>query len=220
MSSWLGHLLLEWQRRSAASPQRDDVCAADHDGVAQAPTALDLLRKHVKTADALPRFIDAGNQTNIATAAAPPTTADKRPAGAPTAGAQFGRRRTSRYVDDSTPADVSRYVPLSREVSRSSETDSAGAPGKMHAGPFKGIRKLDGTNHNTRDEIAVLRSEVAHLKETLADLMVENRVLKRWLAAGGEFRAADEQPESASTRSDVEALLARRGETLGSGERR
>ena len=44
----------------------------------------------------------------------------------------------------------------------------------------------DTTREATSDEVKQLRSEATDLKETLAELLMENRVLKKSVVGGGE----------------------------------
>lgn len=176
MAGWVDELLKEWRERFEALAQRDHAAPLEDDG--SPPThALDLLRTHVAR---------SGVQLTLSD---------------PIERRQLPERRTAHLKDVDTGAR--RQAPASgadagpalfgrRQYAASTEGASerlSRVPQEALRTPAETRRAAEAFRAAAYGEVEAMRADISRLKEALADVLVENRSLKRMLQAQPDAEA-------------------------------
>lgn len=193
MSKWLDDLLAEWRQRMLLMPPDEETRPLDQSDVGSPLGPLELLRKHVRAAGVVLRLTEISKRETLSRRV--PVQMLSVPAALETPeqgchlppGSQFGRRQSRRVEDEASPQHVS---PL-WEVARQMRRPPAGPVGQGSSAAAGHVKS--STGKPAVDDIAALQSEIAHLKDSLAELLVENLLLKRQLESGIPFQAPDQK---------------------------
>ena len=172
MAGWIDKMLREWRERSAALALRDHVAPLDEAG--PPPThALDLLRIHVAR---------SGVQLTLSDPKQRSPASGHRTAKLTCVDAGSSDPVPERGADDATG--------FQRFGRRQNSVSAEGATERLSRLPQKALRTPAETRHAAQafrasayGEVEALRADMARLKEALADVLVENRSLKRTLEA-------------------------------------
>lgn len=162
MAGWIDELLKEWRDSFAALASRDPTQEAD-----AAPIhALELLRAHVAR---------SGVQLELSDPVERRRAPDRRAA-------------HLKAVNTKTPDAVPEGGSTARFGLRQFPVCAAGATERLALVPQEALntpaetrRAAQAFRASAYNEVEVLRADVARLKEALADVLVENRSLKRTL---------------------------------------
>lgn len=168
MAGWADELLKEWRERFDALALRDDAASLEDTG--PPPThALDLLRTHVARSGVQLTLSDPIERRQVperrtAHIKAVDTRARNKvlESGADVGPALFGRRQYAASTEGATER-------LSR------------LPQEALSTPAETRRAAQAFRAAAYGEVETLRADVSRLKEALADVLVENRSLKRML---------------------------------------
>jgi|CXWL01.1.fsa_nt_gi hypothetical protein len=172
MAGWIDELLKEWRAHFDARVPRDHAPALEEDG--PPPThALDLLRVHVARSGVQLTLSDPTERRQASDRRAARVkaidtkareTVPERGAGAGAGSGRFGRRQYPASAEGATE----RLALL---------------PQNAVCTPAESRRAAQAFRASAFGEVEALRADVARLKEALADVLVENRSLKRTLEA-------------------------------------
>ncbi len=198
MSTWVNDLLSEWRQRFAALAEPDPAHLAEESG--EAPTrALDLLRTHVKRSGVLLRLAEVKSAPAAATRRTLYPVGDDAARGAAEEGAADGdssrfvkRRHCFRPEDAAHRKPGAGPMPIKRWKESPAPSDTRRAAAAFRAAAY--------------GEVEALRADVTRLKETLADILVENHQLKRRLELQSRGQAADPAPVPSSLDSGLDSF--------------
>lgn len=205
MFTWVDDLLAEWRQRLAAPARVDPACSAKEAANGATP-ALDLLRVHIERSGVPLRLAEV--KTTLAGGIRPtlPTVGGGAAGDVPAAevaleaDAVFGKRRHSfRAIDTAqrwvrlSPAEAG-PVPIKRWKESPAPADARLAADAFRAAAFS--------------EVEALRGDVARLKETLADILVENRELKRQVEVQSKGQTGDRRSASSSEETGADSSAA------------
>jgi hypothetical protein len=179
MAGWIDELLKEWRAHFGALAPHDDAAPLEETG--PPPThALDLLREHVSRSGVQLTLCDAA----VRTPALDPQTAHLK-------AVEVEARDTTPERAAPSVTGLSRFGRRQYPASTEGATDRfARVPQEALSTPAQTRRAAQAFRASAYGEVEALRADVARLKEALADVLVENRSLKRTLDAQRDAGAA------------------------------